>query len=138
MGVSHDALAVAGASAAEFASGDQRRLGSAGISAVGGHGVGEVQAASLDADEFFARAGNWFGGVADFEDLGAAEAGYDDGSHQQEFSSGCKGLCLAGRKRCRQVYTFGDKCYCLEGLRQTGPFHLLIAAPIEERRLVGL
>jgi hypothetical protein len=72
LGVAHDALAVAGASAAEFASGNRWRFWGAGISAAGGHGVGEIQACGFDADQFFARAWNRVRDVADLQNFGTA------------------------------------------------------------------
>ena len=67
--VAHNAAA-AGIMAGEFASGDEWRLGSAGVSSAGGEQVGEVEAAGFDFDHNLIGSGMRVRDILQFENSG--------------------------------------------------------------------
>jgi hypothetical protein len=94
--VAHHAVTVSGASSAELPAGNQRRSGRARISATGGHGIGKVDAGGFNPHQFFPATGNRFRNIAQFKDLGSAEAADYHGFHNLESSnfSGTLGFAL--------------------------------------------
>jgi len=122
LGVAHNALAVTDAGAAEFASGNQRRFGGAGIAAAAGHGVGKIQACGLDADEFFSRAGNGLGNFMDFQNLGTSEAGYYDRLHRKSVAMVVKVMSRLPRCFADRYILFAINIAVLDGLRKRGLF----------------
>ena len=91
--IAHDAasgVVVRRFAACEFASGGERRLGSAGVSAAGGEQISEVQAARLHVHQNLLGRGMGVGDLLQFENLGTAKTSDDECLH---------GVSLAGLRR---------------------------------------
>ena len=65
----------------EFASDDERRLGSTGVGALAHHDVGEIDAARLDIYQDLIVFGLGTGDVLQLEDFGASDSSGNDGFH---------------------------------------------------------
>ena len=88
--IAHDAASAGGVigyfDAGEFATGNQRRFGSIGVSSFRGHQIGEVQAACFHFHEHLFGRGMRVGDLLQFENVGTAETRDDQSFHGGEFS----------------------------------------------------
>ncbi len=89
--VAHDAasagVVTANFASGEFASGGERRLGSAGVSAARGEQIGKVQAARFDFHQKLLGRGMRVGDLLQFEDFGTAETSDDECFHAESLTA---------------------------------------------------